>query len=129
LGDTVGVGAAMFRFYQDLITLSRRLRSVRSHNIDILYQYNPNRVIAFRRRSGDEEVIVVGSFNNSAFQAGYVIENDMLRPNAGWQEIFNSDAGIYGGQNVGNAGSTITAVDGRLNVVIPAAGFVVFQKQ
>jgi len=128
LGDTVGVGAAMFRFYQDLITLSRRLRSVRSHNIDILYQYNPNRVIAFRRKSGDEEVIVVGSFNNSAFQSGYVIQNDLLRPNAGWQEIFNSDAGIYGGQNVGNAGSTIAAVDGLLNVVIPAAGFVVFQK-
>ena len=86
----------MFRFYQDLITLSRRLRSIRSHNIDILHQSNANRVIAFKRWSGDEEVIVVASLNNAAFANGYVVQKDLLAiPNAGWKEIFNSDAAIY----------------------------------
>ncbi|HWQ68524.1 MAG TPA: alpha-amylase family glycosyl hydrolase [Patescibacteria group bacterium] len=130
LGERAGSGKALFRFYQDLITLSRRLRSIRSHNIDILHQSNPNRVIAFKRWSGDEEVIIVVSLNTTSFANGYVIEKDLLAvPNAGWKEIFNSDAAIYGGQNMGNWGAIIPSTQGRLNVVIPASGFIVFVKQ
>jgi len=129
-GEKVGNGKALFRFYQELITLSRRLRSIRSHNIDILHQSNPNRVIAFKRWSGDEEVIIVASLNNTSFANGYLIEKDLLAiPNAGWKEIFNSDAAIYGGQNIGNLGTIVSSNQGRLNVVIPASGFVVFIKQ
>jgi len=92
--------------------------------------WNSNRVIAFKRWSGDEEVIIVASLNNTAFTNGYMIEKDLLAiPNAGWKEIFNSDAAVYGGQNVGNGGATIPSNQGRLNVVIPANGFVVFVKQ
>ena len=130
LGDRAGDGKALFRFYRDLISLSRRLRSIHSHNIDILHLWNPNRVIAFKRWSGNEEVIIVASFNNTPFANGYLIEKDLPAiPNAGWTEIFNSDAAIYGGQNVGNGGATIPCNQGRLNVVIPANGFVVFVKQ
>ena len=128
--ERTGQGQTLFRFYQDLITLSRRLRSIRSPNIDILHQGNANRVIAFKRWSGDEEVIIVASLNNAFFANGYGIEKDLLAiPNAGWKEIFNSDAAIYGGQNMGNGGATIPSNQGRLNVMIPASGFVVFVKQ
>jgi 1,4-alpha-glucan branching enzyme len=58
LGETTGNGKALFRFYRDLISLSRRLRSIRSHNVDTLHQSNGNRVIAFKRWSGDEQVII-----------------------------------------------------------------------
>ncbi len=130
LGEREGNGKALFRYYQDLITLTHRLRPIRSHNIDILHQSNSNRVIAFKRWSGDEQVIILASFNNTAFTNGYRIEKDLLAiPNAGWKEIFNSDAAIYGGQNIGNAGATIPSSEGRLNVVIPASGLVVFVKQ
>ncbi len=130
LGERAGNGKAMFRFYQDLITLSRRLRSIRSHNIDILHQRNEERVIAFKRWSGDEEVIIVASLANTAFTNGYIIEKDLVAvPNAGWKEVFNGDAAIYGGQNTGNGGAVIFSNQGRLNVVIPACGFVVFVKQ
>jgi 1,4-alpha-glucan branching enzyme len=130
LGERAGNGKALFRFYQDLIGLSRRLRSIRSHNIDILHQSNTNRVIAFKRWNGEEEVIIVASLNNTAFANGYVIEKDLLAiPNAGWKEVFNSDAAIYGGEKMGNWGATIPSNQGRLNVVIPASGFVVFVKQ
>jgi 1,4-alpha-glucan branching enzyme len=130
LGERAGNGKALFRFYQDLITLSRRLGSIRSHNIDILHQSNPNRVIAFKRWYGDTELIVVASLNNTCFANGYVIEKDLLAiPNASWKEIFNSDSAIYGGQNMGNWGAITTSTQGRLNVVIPANGFVVFVKQ
>jgi len=130
LGERAGNGKTLFRFYQDLISLSRRLRSIRTHNIDILHQCNPNRVVAFKRWLGSEEVIVVASLNNTAFANGYVIEKDWPAiPDAGWKEVFNSDAGIYGGQNTGNGGATIASCEGRLNVVVPANGFVVLVRQ
>lgn len=129
LGEREGNGRLMFRFYQDLITLARRLLSVRGHNIDILHAWNPSRVVAFKRWSGDEQVIIVASFNNAAFASGYVIEKDLLAiPSVGWKEIFNSDAGIYGGQNVGNGGAVVPSTEGQLKVVVPAAGFVVLIK-
>ena len=130
LGERAGNGQALFRFYQDLISLRRRLRSVRSRNIDILHQWNANRTLAFKRWDGDEETIIVTSFNNAPFANGYVIEKDWLAiPDAGWKEIFNSDAARYGGQNVGNGGAILYSSQGRLNVVIPANGLVVFVKQ
>jgi len=130
LGDRLGTGAQLFRFYRELITLSRRLRSIRGPNIDILHQSDANRIIAFKRWSGAEEVIVVGSLNNTAFSNGYVIEKDALAiPGALWKEVFNSDAAMYGGWNVGNQSAILASSPGRLNVVVPAAGFLVFVKQ
>jgi 1,4-alpha-glucan branching enzyme len=130
LGERSGNGKALFRFSQDLISLSRRLRSIRSQNIDILHQSNDNRVIAFKRWNGDEQLIVIASLNNIPFTNGYIIEKDLWAiPDAGWKEVFNSDSSLYGGQNIGNWGATITSNNGRLNMVIPASGFVVFVKQ
>jgi 1,4-alpha-glucan branching enzyme len=98
--------------------------------VDILWQSSADRVLAFKRWSGDEEVIIFASLNNRPFDQGYTISKDLLGiPNAGWKEIFNSDAAIYGGHNVGNAGATIASSDARLNVKIPANGFVLFVKQ
>jgi 1,4-alpha-glucan branching enzyme len=118
-GGRAGDGKALFRYHQDLIGLGGRLRAGRSHNIDILHQWNRNRVIAFKRWSGGQEVA-----------NGYVIEKNVVAiPNAGWKEIFNSDAAIYGGQNMGNGGATLLSNQGRLIVAIPANGFVVLVKQ
>ena len=129
-GLRAGTGQALFRFYQDLITLTRRLRSVRTQNIDILHQSNSTRVIAFKRWTGGEEVIVAASLNDTAFAGGYAIEKDLVAiPDAGWKETFNSDGLGYGGQNVGNRGAVIRSTGGRLDVVIPAAGLVVFVRQ
>jgi 1,4-alpha-glucan branching enzyme len=130
LGERAGNGKMLFRFYQELITLCRRLRSIRSRNIDIIHQSNQNRIIAFKRWDGNEQVIIAASFNNSPFVNGYVIEKYLPGiPDGWWKEVFNSDAAIYGGQNVGNQGAAISSNQGRLNVVIPACGFVVLVKQ
>jgi 1,4-alpha-glucan branching enzyme len=130
LGERAGQGAAMFRYYQDLITLSRRLRSVGTHNIDILHVSNDNRVIAFKRWDGNEEVIVVASLNNAPFSHGYVLHKDLVAiPDAGWKEISNSDAAVYGGRNVGNDGGVRQSSGGSLNVTIPATALLVFVRQ
>ena len=87
-------------------------------------------MIAFKRWAGSEEVIVVASLNDSPFTNGYVIEKDLPGiPNAAWKEIFNSDSSRYGGGNVGNFGAVVNSRGGRLNIVIPAAGLVVFARQ
>lgn len=130
LGERATNGKALFRFYQDLITLSRRLPSIRTHNIDILHQSNTNRVIVFKRWSENEEVIIVASLNDAAFAGGYVIQKDFPAiPDATWKEVLNSDAAIYGGQNVGNMGAAVASSQASLNVVIPANGLLVFVKQ
>jgi 1,4-alpha-glucan branching enzyme len=40
----------------------------------------------------------------------------------------NSDATIYGGANVGNGGVVLPVNNGQINAIIPAHGFVVFEK-
>lgn len=128
LGERAGAGAAMFRFVQDLIRLRRANRAVRSHNLDVVHTHDANRVIAFTRREATSDVVVVASLNNGPFDR-YSIETGPDRLPAGdWVETFNSDAGLYGGSDVGNFGSPIRSADGRLKLQLPANGFVVLQR-
>jgi 1,4-alpha-glucan branching enzyme len=126
-GERAGAGARMFRFYQDLIRMRRANRALRSRQVDIVH--DPNRVIAFTRRVGQTEVLVVASLNNHPFQDGYRIQADPGRLPAGlWRETFNSDSAIYGGVNVGNLGAAIPADSGQIELVIPANAFLVLQR-
>jgi 1,4-alpha-glucan branching enzyme len=126
-GLRTGTGARLFRFYQDLIALRRTHPGLRSGNIDILYTHCDHRVLAFRRWSGAEDLLVFASLNNRPFANGYWIQNSRL-PDAAWKEVFNSDAAIYGGSNVGNAGATITSRCGSIGPVIPASGLVIWRR-
>lgn len=100
---------------------------MKSHQIDIVHVHNANRIIAFRRWDDPEELLVVATLNNYFFGAGYTISSSHI-PTAQWREVFNSDAQIYGGNNIGNAGATIAATNGNIRVVIPANGFIVLQR-
>ncbi len=73
LGERMGQGADLFRYYQDLISLRRSSRGLRSRNIDIIHASNDNRVIAFTRNDGTTRELVVASLNNRPFDDGYVI--------------------------------------------------------
>jgi 1,4-alpha-glucan branching enzyme len=127
LGDRQTHGQTLFRFYQDLIQLRRNYSGLRSHLIDILYVHNANRVIAFRRWNATEEFLVVASLNNQPFSSGYTINNSRIGDGQ-WREIFNSDAALYGGDSIGNFGADISATNGYIHPIVPANGFVVFQR-
>ena len=128
-GERAGNGARLFRFYQDLIRFSRRHPATRAQTIDVVHVLGATRVIAFTRAAGSDRLLVVASLYNQPFLDGYVIQTDPLRlPDGAWREVFNSDAGIYGGNNVGNFGADVPAARGRFEARVPAAGFVVFQK-
>ncbi len=129
-GERAGNGASLFRFYQDLLELNRRHPVVRSGEIDVIHALPTTRVVAFVRRSFAESLLVVASMNNAAFADGYVIETAESRlPSGAWREIFNSDSDRYGGNNLGNFGTAIPAVQGRIQLRIPARGFVVLRRE
>jgi 1,4-alpha-glucan branching enzyme len=129
IGERTGDGQFLFRFYEDLIRLVTSKSAARSRAIDVIYRHNDNRVIAFTRTNQSDQLLVLASLNDSPFANGYFIGTDEWRlPTGGWQEIFNSDAAIYGGDNVGNSGATLRVNGGQINAVIPAHGFVVFEK-
>jgi 1,4-alpha-glucan branching enzyme len=118
----------MFRLYQDLIRFVTAQPAARSRAIDVIYRHNDNRVIAFTRSAVTQKLLILASLNDTSFGSVYVICTDSWRlPSVGWREIFNSDAAIYGGDNVGNGGATLQVNGGQVNAVIPAHGFVVLQ--
>jgi len=127
-GDRTGGGAKLFRFYQDAIRFSRRHSAVRAQNIDIIHLNDDARVIAFTRFGGSDALLILASLNNSAFPE-YIVQTESWRlPDGAWQEVFNSDAALYGGTNTGNAGAALPATNGCIQVTLPANGFVVFEK-
>jgi 1,4-alpha-glucan branching enzyme len=129
IGERTGSGRSLFAFYQSLIGLVVKLPAARSREIDVIYRHNDNRVIAFTRTAPEQDLLVIASLNDTPFANGYMIGTDSWRlPVGGWQEIFNSDATLYGGSNVGNGGATLQVNNGQINSVVPANGFVVFQK-
>lgn len=127
LGDRHTNGQQLFRFYQDLIQLRRTHSGLHSHLIDIIYVHNANRIIAFKRWDVTEEFLIVASLNNHPFSSGYTINNSRIGDGQ-WQEIFNSDASLYGGDNIGNFGCYMSVINGFIHPIVPANGFVVFQR-
>jgi 1,4-alpha-glucan branching enzyme len=122
-----GVGADLFRFYADVIRLRLAQPALRSHDCDILHADDDNRVIAVRRWARDEEAIVIGSLNNSAFRGGYRIEDQRIS-DASWREVFNSDASQYGGDGLQNGGE-IKSAGGVITVNVPANSVLVLKRQ
>jgi 1,4-alpha-glucan branching enzyme len=128
-GERAGNGARLFRFYQDLTNFSRRHPAGRAQAIDVVHALGATRVIAFTRAAGSDQLFIIASLRNEPFLDGYIVQTDPSRlPNGSWREVFNSDAAIYGGSNVGNFGADVPAAGGRFQARIPAAGFVVFQR-
>jgi 1,4-alpha-glucan branching enzyme len=91
-----------------------------------------NVVTFLRRGTNPEDVLVFGCNFSNAPQQNYLIGS----PKGGaWQEIFNSDADIYGGSDCGNQGrveATDTETHGRphtLSVTLPPLGVVVFKPE
>jgi 1,4-alpha-glucan branching enzyme len=129
IGERTGNGRFLFGFYKDLIQFVIAGQAARSRAIDVIYRHNDNRVIAFTRSAPSQNLLVVASLSDLPFSNGYVIATDPSRLLAGgWQEVFNSDASSYGGDNVGNGGAVLPVNNGQINPVIPAHGFVVFEK-
>ena len=123
-GLRLGLGRRLFRWYQDLVRFRLARAAVRARRVATVHRHEANRVIAFLR--GDAELLVVASFANRAYAAGYVLDSAAI-PDADWQEVLNSDAAEYGGAGIGNGGPPRRSSGGRVEVVVPACGLVVLE--
>ena len=122
-----GAGARLFRFYQDVLRLRQAHPALRSRACEIVHVHDANRVLAFRCWTTAEDMLVVGSLNDWAFRDGYRIQDTRIADGQ-WREIFNSDADIYGGSGLFNAG-TIASSGGVISVNLPANSVFVLQRQ
>jgi 1,4-alpha-glucan branching enzyme len=123
LGLRAGSGAGLFRFNADLIRLRLSEPDLRSRAIEIVHVNDAGRVLAFRRGA----FLVAASLADNAYdEPDYRIEHPSLA-GAPWREVFNSDAVVYGGGDVGNRGETLWPSGNALDVVIPARGFVILR--
>ncbi len=94
---------------------------------------NENSVVSFLRRATDPADCVVVVLNFTPVpREGYLVGV----PEAGWyREILNSDAGIYGGGNVGNGGGASTepiVTHGRphaLRLTLPPLGCLMLKRE
>jgi 1,4-alpha-glucan branching enzyme len=126
------------RWVQDLNHTYQRERSL--HEIDfepagfrwIDCSDNENSVISLVRRSRDPQdfTVIVASFTPVP-RPGYRIGV----PEGGWyRELLNSDAGIYGGSNMGNGGGVqadwgpMHGFDYSLSLTVPPLGFVLLKR-
>jgi 1,4-alpha-glucan branching enzyme len=114
-----------FRFYQDAIALRKSSPAFDADaEVSRVYTHNDDSVMAFSRKKGDDEFLVVGSLNQKDLQA-----YKMKLPPGQWKEVMNSDSSLYGGGNFGNFGATLNdANGGEIPVNLPAGGYVVFEK-
>lgn len=111
-----------YEFYQDAIKLRQSNPAFDADaQVNRIYTHNDNSVLAFERKKGDSDFIVVGSLNKNS-QQGYQVP----LPPGQWKEVFNSDGAKYGGGNVGNFGATLTGGNTPMN--LPAGGYIVLQK-
>jgi len=122
-----------FRACRDMTRLRRAIPSVRCEGRQNIFHVNESgNVVAWHRwTSFGDDVVIVASFNNSDI-GSYCLG----MPLAGeWREIFNSDAGIYGGRNTGNGGRIVAdggARDGLPNsvcITLPRMGLLVFGRR
>ena len=101
--------------------------ALRSHAIDFLHVHDANRVLAFRRFDGAQDILVMASLNNHDFAAGYRVQHPAI-VDGRWQEIFNSDSGAYGGSGLLNT-QVIETANGSFTALLPANSVVAFERR
>jgi 1,4-alpha-glucan branching enzyme len=123
-----GAGKHLFDFHRETIRLRLAHAGLRGRQIDVVFVHNEHRLLIFRRWNEAEEFLVVCSFNNRPFNnPGYDFRADRI-PSGRWREIFNSDAGMFGGDSLGNYGAELNTWPGFLHCIVPANAVVVLQR-
>jgi 1,4-alpha-glucan branching enzyme len=132
IGLRAGYGASLFAFYADLIRFRLAHPALRSRNCEVVHVNDDDRVLAFRRWEGSEELLVVGTLSNRAFGNGYRISlPDPADPDPAdglWREILTSDAAEYGGSDLRND-ALILSSGGVITVNLPANTVLVLERQ
>jgi len=127
IGDPIG--APMQQMVRDINQLRWSHPALRSPAGLAVHSDYQNQVVAFKRYdlSGDVLLVVVNAGDGQWEGNQYAVN---LAGDSGlWQEVFNSQAPVYGGVGtVGNPGPGIEAVNGQLPINLPCWAVLVFAK-
>ena len=80
----------------------------------------------FRCWDDNQSFLIFASLSDNLYSEGYLGHNSRIEQGI-WTEIFNSDAKIYGVDNIGNLGGNINCQNGVFHAVIPFSGVLVFK--
>lgn len=100
---------------QELVRAANQLRwnhpALRSHSLDIPYQDRQNNVFAFRRWTDQGDVVLtIANFSDREWSGfDYAVRTGV---GGNWQEIFNSQAPLFGGYPDSGNGSGVRESDG-----------------
>ncbi len=127
IGYKKAAGKNLFAFYRDMIASRAECASLRSDRIDIVHTHDVNRVLAFRRWTDLEELLVVVSLNNHP-QNDYALEHPTIVAGS-WQAVMNSDSVLYGGSTEAVlASQRFKSETGKMPISLPANSLVVLKR-
>jgi 1,4-alpha-glucan branching enzyme len=113
--------------YKDLIALRRSSDAFLPRSpIHRVMTHNADQVVAFERKGPSGDAFVVITHLDDQTKENYQVP----LPEGNWKEVFNTDAEVYGGNNVGNGGGVVTSRPGQpASLTLPAGGTLVLKKQ
>lgn len=127
IGDNLG--SPMQRMVADINNLRWNHPALRAPAGQLTHTDTSNNVVAFKRwnNAGDVLLIVVnasdGQWNNTQYSV------NLAGDSGTWQEIFNSQAPLYGGVNtVGNPGYVLNSSNGYLSISLASWSVHIFAK-
>jgi 1,4-alpha-glucan branching enzyme len=127
IGDDLG--APMQRMVGDINNLRWNHSALRSPAGKITHTDPSNNVVAFKRwnNAGDVILVVVNAGDGQWDNTRYSVS--LAGDTGSWQEIFNSQAPLYGGVNtVGNPGYVLDSRNGQLSISLASWSVHVFAK-
>jgi 1,4-alpha-glucan branching enzyme len=127
IGDDLG--APMQRMVVDINNLRWNHSALRSPAGQITHTDPTNNVVAFKRwnNAGDVILVVVNAGDGQWDNTQYSVS--LAGDTGSWQEIFNSQAPLYGGVNtVGNPGYVLDSRNGQLSISLASWSVHVFAK-
>jgi len=122
--------AGIVQMYKDLITLRKNYAALRSNNINVFHIDNVNKIIAFHRWNGTQNMVIVCNFANTSWNWNYQIgwpvwKNGNVVFNSDWNG-YSSDFGNFGGWNTGPISGGMDGMAQKANIAIAPYSVVVY---
>jgi 1,4-alpha-glucan branching enzyme len=122
-------GAPMQRMVRDINNLRWQRPALRSPAGNVVHVDRTSQVVAFKRYTGDGDLLLVVVNASDAQFAFHDYGVQMGGESGTWLEVFNSQAPLYGGiDTTGNFDERLPVTDGKLFINLPRWSVLVFQK-
>ncbi|OHD55441.1 MAG: hypothetical protein A2Y33_11605 [Spirochaetes bacterium GWF1_51_8] len=122
--------AGIVQMYKDLITLRKNYSALRSNNINVFHVDNANKVIAFHRWNGTQNMVIVCNFGSTTWNWNYQIGWPVWATghvvfNSDWNG-YSGDFGNFGGWDTGALSGGMDGMAQKANIAIAPYSVVVY---